>query len=608
MDKAKAFQHQGTLEHVVRKLFPSQKVESNARKKSDIKNPDTGAFLELDVWIPNLHICFEFQDLYHYMSTWDHQTPLHSIKMKDGFKQDVVLERGDTLVVVPFWWDGSEISLITEIKFARPDLLQHSSFNPEFLVALNPTSSVFKYGNIPDVGALMLASFPPLNSTFVDSISLDDVWWYGEKYDGVRSCWNPLKKKLYSRWGIEQQTLLSVASQYPKSFLDGEIWFGRGSFIDSMKVMGFDPSIVDWPSLRFVAFDNPQPDMFGDPFEVRYSSLLRVISPIHPFLTHAPRILCHYKQQLIAAMQEIIDHGGEGVVLRRVLSVYQHGRSTDLVKLKVTRNDMEALVSDVAGNTAKLQLPDGMTFSQELTPEYEGGKIKRGDIVTLAFENYSTRMLPKNPKIHRIRGDVTWEQVVADFSMKTPQSQNISETTQKMTGMYWSSDKSDDRAFFERIAKRRKFDPLVPKNWYRIPETYVKKQQGSKEILDAHEGQFSTALINAFPNIGLREDLFKYKTRTKWIDPANRRKCFIRLAAQRDFDPLVASNWYVMTTNAFDPIYSALSKKSLRMFPIDIGKMRQTGEQHLMHSRKSINLILSLLRIGIPSNKNLLRK
>lgn len=33
----------------------------NARKESNLKHPVTGAYLELDAWIPHLNLCFEFQ-------------------------------------------------------------------------------------------------------------------------------------------------------------------------------------------------------------------------------------------------------------------------------------------------------------------------------------------------------------------------------------------------------------------------------------------------------------------------------------------------------------------------------------------------------------------
>jgi hypothetical protein len=31
------------------------------RREAEIINPSTGLFLELDIWIPSLKICFEFQ-------------------------------------------------------------------------------------------------------------------------------------------------------------------------------------------------------------------------------------------------------------------------------------------------------------------------------------------------------------------------------------------------------------------------------------------------------------------------------------------------------------------------------------------------------------------
>jgi hypothetical protein len=55
------------------------------------------------------------------------------------------------------------------------------------------------------------------------------------------------------------------------------------------------------------------------------------------------------------------------------------------------------------------------------------------------------------------------------------------ETTVKMPGTYLSSDASDERGFFEKIARRQKFDPLIAENWYSITDTYVKKQQVQKK-------------------------------------------------------------------------------------------------------------------------------
>ena len=47
------------------------------------------------------------------------------------------------------------------------------------------------------------------------------------------------------------------------------------------------------------------------------------------------RVLCASKKQLIKALKIILDEGGEGVILRRPGSKYEHGRSNHLFKLKV---------------------------------------------------------------------------------------------------------------------------------------------------------------------------------------------------------------------------------------------------------------------------------
>lgn len=47
------------------------------------------------------------------------------------------------------------------------------------------------------------------------------------------------------------------------------------------------------------------------------------------------RSLCISKQLVGDTLQHIIDNGGEGVILRKPKSLYEGGRSTSLIKLKV---------------------------------------------------------------------------------------------------------------------------------------------------------------------------------------------------------------------------------------------------------------------------------
>lgn len=75
-------------------------IISNARKQLSIRNPETDNFLELDIWIPDLNLGFEFQvyfairdtcplltfnkDAHHYETTWYASDPMEKIKQRDG--------------------------------------------------------------------------------------------------------------------------------------------------------------------------------------------------------------------------------------------------------------------------------------------------------------------------------------------------------------------------------------------------------------------------------------------------------------------------------------------------------------------------------------------
>jgi hypothetical protein len=59
------------------------------------------------------------------------------------------------------------------------------------------------------------------------------------------------------------------------------------------------------------------------------------------------------------------------------------------------------------------QRPDGITFKVEIT-DFKFDKLnkpKPGDVVTFTYENYSRRAAPVKPKLQRIRGDISWEEV-----------------------------------------------------------------------------------------------------------------------------------------------------------------------------------------------------
>lgn len=65
--------------------------------------------------------------------------------------------------------------------------------------------------------------------------------------------------------------------------------------------------------------------------------------------------------------------------------------------------------------------PDGVTF------EVEGDQVaslqprpKKGAIVTFAYDNYTQGCAPVNPKLVRLREDVSWDDVINDHLSQSP--------------------------------------------------------------------------------------------------------------------------------------------------------------------------------------------
>ena len=79
-----------------------------------------------------------------------------------------------------------------------------------------------------------------------------------EKYDGVRGFWNADRQTFFSRTGKPFLFPSSIIQQMPSLYLDGELWFGRNTFQQSMQLSKrMDPSSIDWSHFSFQVFDTP---------------------------------------------------------------------------------------------------------------------------------------------------------------------------------------------------------------------------------------------------------------------------------------------------------------------------------------------------------------
>ena len=149
-----------------------------------------------------------------------------------------------------------------------------------------------------------------------------------EKLDGIRAFWT----------GAEFQTRHGNILKAPKWFkkgmpdcrLDGEIWMGRGTFVQLQSSL--QKKNGDWSGVRFAVFDLA---VMRVATEDRIASLASIILPAHC------ELVAHVEVDdagLDAMEADIVTNGGEGVCLRHKREFYL---PCNFIKVKRIFPDLE---------------------------------------------------------------------------------------------------------------------------------------------------------------------------------------------------------------------------------------------------------------------------
>lgn len=230
----------------------------------------------------------------------------------------------------------------------------------QLLVVLSLLGSV-----LPGAIALAADVAPPL---LLANILRDDVdlskYWVSEKYDGIRAYWNG--RELVTRNGHIVSSPHWFTAKLPGVPLDGELWAGRGHFEALTRtVRDAAPDDAAWRAVRFMVFDLPA---HPGTFDQRLAALerLRLVAPAQA--VHQFRIAD--RASLARKLREIVDAGGEGLMLHRGDSHYRAGRSDDLLKLKPVLDGEARVVGYLPGKgkyegmmgALRVERPDGLQF------------------------------------------------------------------------------------------------------------------------------------------------------------------------------------------------------------------------------------------------------
>ncbi len=155
-------------------------------------------------------------------------------------------------------------------------------------------------------------------------------YWISEKLDGVRGYWNGWQ--MQSRNGILLHVPAWFTATLPRVALDGEIWCGRGRYLEAMAACKSENHPA-WHAMKFMVFDLPA---HHGTFEERQASLSSI--PLGDHAALVQQEVCAGRLHMKQALRRARYMGGEGVMLREPGSRYVPERSRTLLKVRCENN------------------------------------------------------------------------------------------------------------------------------------------------------------------------------------------------------------------------------------------------------------------------------
>jgi len=269
---------------------------------------------------------------------------------------------------------------------------------------------LFLYGLFPSANAAQPPAVP-LANRYDQNVDLRN-YWLSEKLDGVRAYWDG--ERLWSRGGHQYQAPDWFTDPLPARPLDGELWAGRGQFARlSGIVRKARPVDAEWRQVGFHVFDMPAD---GAPFSERYRQLKALVNEAgceHLVLVVQKPVASH--RALMSELDAIVAKGGEGLMLKRIDSLYQAGRSDDLLKVKRYQDAEARVVGHTAGEgkyagmlgALEVELADGraLRIGTGFTDQQRRRPPAVGSTITFRYRGLTSTGLPRFASFLRIRND-----------------------------------------------------------------------------------------------------------------------------------------------------------------------------------------------------------
>ena len=148
-------------------------------------------------------------------------------------------------------------------------------------------------------------------------------WLMSEKMDGVRAIWD-------GRFLLSRNNKPFFAPEWwlkclPRHWADGELFAGRGRFQWTIGAVRRHVPDSDWEQVTYQIIE---------PVKVRANQVVRPIT----------QIVCKGREHLDQFYNDIVENGGEGVMLRNRFESYEFRRSWNLLKVKPEESGTATIV------------------------------------------------------------------------------------------------------------------------------------------------------------------------------------------------------------------------------------------------------------------------
>lgn len=215
--------------------------------------PNTQRGLQLDVFIPELSLAFEYQGEQHYNNIGFFSPHMQ----RDIHKKALCKQHSITLIEVPYWWDKRKESLAASIRQHRPDLAFSWLSSEEQPIP----ASIAEFNKPLDIkNALAMTELDIAPEDFPN-------WWMTEYPQGIRAVWDGQKfivKRLKTA-PTHLEVPDNVKASLPSTPLDGVLRSKDGRIFKEAL------SSLDWNNLEYCVLDIPQisPEKEAQPLESR---------------------------------------------------------------------------------------------------------------------------------------------------------------------------------------------------------------------------------------------------------------------------------------------------------------------------------------------------